>query len=123
MGSVWKGTGSQKQMRWSAGAEQKDADWLRKHSVSKQLCSNSKAVRVCCQHNPQVALGQEVTFNRCAGEDAECECSSCVNEKEQHITGLLAILTIKLVILSNSEVLNAQISADEDELLIPEQVR
>lgn len=92
-------------------------------TVFPSNCGAALRLCMCADSITHLASGQEVIFNRCAGEDAECECSSCVNEKEQHISGLLAIMTIKLVILSNSKVLNAQISADEDELLIPEQMR
>jgi len=92
-------------------------------TVFPSSCAAALRLCVCAASITHPTSGQEVTFKGCAGAGAERECSSSVNEKEQHINGLLAILTIIPVIRSNSKVLNAQIRGDADELVISEQVR
>lgn len=92
--------------------------------VFPSSCAEAFKLRTCAASVTHLASGQKIACEWCTVAAAEYEYRGCgVNKKEQHSTGLFAILIIKLVIWSSSEVPNAQISDEEDNRVTTEQMR
>ena len=102
--------------RWRTGRR-----WLAREASGFWAVGQQPSSCVVCAASLTTLTPGQRARKSCSAVAVDYRYSGCgLNKKKQHYIWLLAILKIKLVVWSDSIVLNTQISAEDDELVIHE---